>query len=162
MNAPGSRVICVGHAALDRVFFVNAWPATSAKVAALRFEEGGGGMAANAAVAIARLGGEAVFWGPTGDDDIATVIHAQLAADGVDARHLRRCTGCTSSHSVVLVDDRGERLVVGLRGSALQVPAEWLPLEMLQGAGITGRCALASRSATCVASGQAGRHSGNS
>ncbi len=92
-------------------------------------------MAANAAVAIARLGGEAVFWGPTGDDDIAALIHAQLVADGVDADHLRRFEGCTSSHSVVLVDERGERLVVGLRGSALQAPAEWLPLEMLRGAG---------------------------
>ncbi len=132
---PRSRVICVGHAALDRVFFVSAWPATSAKVAAVRFEEGGGGMAANAAAAIARLGGAAVFWGPTGQDDIAARIHAQLVEEGVDARDLRCFDGCTSSHSVVLVDERGERLVVGLRGSALRAPADWLPLELLKSAG---------------------------
>jgi sulfofructose kinase len=129
------RVICVGHAALDRVFSVGSWPAGSAKIAAHRFEESGGGMAANAAAAIARLGGEAVFWGPTGDDAIAAAILAQFVADGVDARCLKRFEGCTSSHSAVLVDERGERLVVGLRGSALQAPADWLPLDQVASAG---------------------------
>ena len=130
MSAAASRkrVICVGHAALDRVFCVESWPAGSGKIPAHRFEESGGGMAANAAAAIARLGGDAVFWGPTGDDAIATAIHAQFVADGVDATWLRRFDGRTSSHSAVIVDGRGERLVVGLRGSALQAPADWLPL----------------------------------
>ena len=129
------RVICVGHAALDRVFSVASWPAGSGKIPAHRFEESGGGMAANAAAAIARLGGDAVFWGPTGNDAIATAIHAQLVADGVDAAFLRHFEGCTSSHSAVIVDDRGERLVVGFRGSALQAPADWLPLEQIGSAG---------------------------
>ena len=137
MSATASRrrVICVGHAALDRVYSVGSWPAGSAKIPAYRFEEGGGGMAANAAAAIARLGGDAVFWGPTGDDAIATAIHGQLVADGVEAGFLRRFEGCTSSHSAVIVDDRGERLVVGYRGSALQAPADWLPLEQTGSAG---------------------------
>ncbi len=137
MSAAASRrrVICVGHAALDRIFSVASWPAGSGKIAAHRFEESGGGMAANAAAAIARLGGEAVFWGPTGDDAIAAAIQAQFVADGVDAGCLRRIEGCTSSHSAVLVDGRGERLVVGLRGSALQAPADWLPLGQIGSAG---------------------------
>jgi sulfofructose kinase len=137
MSATASRrrVICVGHAALDRVFSVDSWPAGSGKIAAHRFWESGGGMAANAAAAIARLGGDAVFWGPTGDDAIATAIHAQFVADGVDATYLRAFAGRTSSHSAVIVDDRGERLVVGLRGSALQAPADWLPLEQVAFAG---------------------------
>jgi sulfofructose kinase len=92
-------------------------------------------MAANAAAAIARLGGEAVFWGPTGDDPVADVIRAQLEADGVDAKFLRRFPGRTSSHSAVLVDARGERMVVGYRGTALQAPADWLPLEQAGFAG---------------------------
>ena len=51
-------IICVGHAALDRVFTVDQWPTGSAKIVATRFEESGGGMAANAAVGIARLGAD--------------------------------------------------------------------------------------------------------
>jgi sulfofructose kinase len=133
--APSGCVICVGHAALDRIFAVASWPQGSGKIAARRFEESGGGMAANAAVAITRLGGRAVFWGPTGADAVAEAIHAQFVAEGVDAASLRRFAGHSSSHSCVLVDERGERLVVGFRGSALQAPAHWLPLDQLNAAG---------------------------
>jgi len=128
-------VICVGHAALDRIFTVASWPGGSGKIAAHRFEESGGGMAANAAVAIRRLGGRAVFWGPTGADAIADAIHAQFDAEGVDTAFLRRFEDRSSSHSAVLVDEHGERLVVGFRGSALQAPADWLPLEQVSSAG---------------------------
>lgn len=129
------KVICVGHSALDRVFSVDAWPAASAKVAARAYAEIGGGMAANAAVAIARLGGEAHFWGPAGDDSIAEVMAAQLVAAGVDASGLHRFHGLQSSTSAILVDARGERLVIGYRGSALQAPADWLPLDKTGSAG---------------------------
>lgn len=135
MSAKCERIICVGHAALDRVFAVDAWPADSGKIAAHGFEESGGGMAANAAAAIVRLGGEAEFWGPTGEDAVADVIRGQLAADGVNIDHLRRFPGRTSSHSAVIVDARGERLVVGYRGTALLERAQWLPLEQAGFAG---------------------------
>ncbi len=135
MSAKRERIICVGHAALDRVFAVDAWPADSGKIAAHGFEESGGGMAANAAAAIVRLGGEAEFWGPTGEDPVAAAIRGQLAADGVIIEQLRSFPGRTSSHSAVIVDARGERLVVGYRGTALQEPAEWLPLEQTGFAG---------------------------
>src|SRR3954449_1514750 len=74
------RIICVGHAALDRVFTVDQWPTGSAKIVATSFEESGGGMAANAAVAIGRLGADVAFWGPTGDDATADVIKPSCAA----------------------------------------------------------------------------------
>jgi len=130
-----TRVICVGHSALDRVFTVDAWPQASAKLKAHAYAEVGGGMAANAAVAIARLGGEAHFWGPVGKDSVAGVMRAQLRAAGVDVRGLRRFAGLTSSTSAILVDARGERLIVGYRGSALEAPADWLPLQQLRSAG---------------------------
>lgn len=134
MSKARARVICVGHAALDRVFTVASWPTASAKVPATRYEETGGGMAANAAVSIVRLGGEAMFWGPLGADGVAEVIRAQLHAVGVDVTHLRCFDGRSSSTSAVLLDARGERLVVGYRGSALQAAADWLPLSELASA----------------------------
>jgi len=117
------------------VFSVESWPSDSGKIPANGYEEGGGGMAANAAASIARLGGAVTFWGPTGDDATAGLIRAQLQADGVATDHLREFPGRTSSHSAVIVDGRGERLVVGYRGTALQAPAEWLPLEEVKTAG---------------------------
>jgi sulfofructose kinase len=123
-----ARVICVGHSALDRVFTVEAWPADSAKLRAKAYAEVGGGMAGNAAVAVARLGGEALFWGPVGNDGVAEVMAAQLRAAGVDAGGMRRFPGLSSSTSAILIDARGERLIVSHRGSALEADADWLPL----------------------------------
>jgi sulfofructose kinase len=73
-----------------------------------------------------------VFWGPTGDDAVAGAIRDRLVEDGVDATGLRCFEGRSSSHSAVIVDRHGERLVIGLRGSALQVTADWLPLERVR------------------------------
>src|SRR4051794_3591353 len=125
------RIICVGHAALDRVFSVDQWSTGSAKIVATSFEESGGGMAANAAVAIARLGADVAIWGPTGDDATADVIEAQLRSEHVDVRNLKRFPGMRSSSSAVLIDKRGERLVVGFRSDTLRSSAEWLPLDTI-------------------------------
>lgn len=124
-------VACVGHTALDRVFGVEAVVSPPAKVRATSFIEIGGGMAGNAAVAIAHLGGTARFWGPAGDDDIADRMHDDFVRHGVDATHMRRFPGKQSSHSAVLVDAHGERLIVTARGDAIEVDADWLPLDTL-------------------------------
>ena len=130
-----AKVICVGHSALDRVFTVDAWPQASAKVRADSYVEIGGGMAANAAVAVARLGGEAHFWGPAGADSVAGIMSAHLQAAGVDVRGLRRFEGLYSSTSAILIDARGERLIVSYRGTALEAPAGWLQLDQIGSAG---------------------------
>ena len=83
------RVACVGGAVLDLAYGVETLPGTDGKTRALSFLEGGGGMAANAAVIVRRLGGEACWWGRVGDDDkgafsIDTVgcatVHADICA----------------------------------------------------------------------------------
>ena len=127
-------IICIGHTAWDRIYSVDAVATPPAKIRAASFLEIGGGMAANAAVAIARLGGTAQFWGPAGDDDIAARMHQDFARHGVDDTHMRRISGHSSSHSAILVDARGERLIVGLRGSVLEQSADWLPLEKIAAA----------------------------
>lgn len=130
-----AKVICVGHSALDRVFTVEAWSQASAKVRARTFVEVGGGMGANAAAAVARLGGESHFWGPAGADSVADIMSAKLQAVGVDVRNLRRFAGLYSSTSAILIDARGERLIVSYRGTALEAPADWLPLDEVGSAG---------------------------
>ncbi len=123
------HVVCLGHTSLDRVFHVDAVPTPPAKVRAASYSESGGGMAANAAAAIAHLGGSAHFWGPCGDDEIADRMQADFVRHGVDATHMRRLPGKSSSHSAILVDAKGERLIVNSRGTALESDADWLPLD---------------------------------
>ena len=128
---PPKRIICVGHTAFDRVFMLERIVAAPAKVAAQRYFELGGGMAANAAVSLAHLGATAEFWGPAGDDAIADAMAADFARHGVTATHMQRITGCRSSHSAILVDAHGERLIVGMRGDVLADPGDWMPLADL-------------------------------
>ncbi|MFN0301553.1 MAG: PfkB family carbohydrate kinase [Burkholderiales bacterium] len=136
MTAKSIRILCIGHTSLDRVFRVPSWPAGSAKIKAQSYRETGGGMAANAAAAIAQLGGNAEFWGPAGDDRIADVMAAELRRLGVDVSGLQRIAGCESSHSAILVDDRGERLIIGMRGQALQSNGDWLPIDRVEFASV--------------------------
>jgi sulfofructose kinase len=127
-------IICVGHAALDFVYRIEAFPETPTKVRSLEHIESGGGMAANAAAAIARLGGTVELWSRTGADSAGARILAILEAEGVDVRFVKRYEGARSSTSAVIVDGKGDRLIVGERDHAMSMDACWLPLDRVAGA----------------------------
>jgi sulfofructose kinase len=132
--ASAKRVICVGHAALDRIYRIEAFPREPTKVRALEHVEVGGGMAANAAVAIARLGGRAELWSRTGEDSAGAAIRAGLKAERVDVRYMQSFDGARSSTSAIIVDDKGERLIVGQRDAGMPSGTSWLPLERVKDA----------------------------
>src|SRR5262249_47796720 len=57
-----TRILCLGMSALDAIYTVPAIPTAPVKILATGFRESGGGMASNASVAVARLGGDAEYW----------------------------------------------------------------------------------------------------
>lgn len=126
------HLIMIGHAALDRVYRVEAFPREPTKVRAIEAIEVGGGMAANAAVAAARLGAKVELWSRVGDDNAAAIIKAGLKAERVDIRSVESFEDARSSTSAIIVDDRGERLVVGMRDTTIPTGTSWLPLERIQ------------------------------
>jgi sulfofructose kinase len=132
--ASAKHIICVGHAALDRIYRIEAFPTQPTKVRALEHVEAGGGMAANAAVAIARLGGAAELWSRVGDDNAGQAIRAGLRAERVDVRYVQAFEGARSSTSAIIVDDKGERLIVGQRDAGMPSGTSWLPLERIKSA----------------------------
>ena len=129
-NAPS--IVCLGHAALDRIYRIAAFPPTPRKLAALGMEEVGGGMAANAAVAAARLGADVAFCGRVGDDLAGQEIRDGLRREGIDTAQLRAFPGGASSTSAVIVDAGGERLLVNHRGSGLAEDAGWLDVGIVR------------------------------
>ena len=100
---------------------VEKFPAPGAKVPASEFLVIGGGCAANQAVAIARLGGNAAFAGPLGgeNDAVSSRVLKDLKADGIDCSGAVRVDGGTSSVSLIMVDAAGEKLVATRRGTDL-------------------------------------------
>ncbi len=129
------RIICVGHASIDRIYRIDEFPAKPTKIRALEHLEAGGGMAANAAAAIARLGGEVELWSRVGDDDNGVKIRRSVKAAGVDTSYVQAFEDNRSSTSVILVDSRGERMIVGSRDVNMPSATQWLPLERIEEAG---------------------------
>ena len=121
-----AEVLIAGMAVADFVFRVPAIPAEAEKYRAESMEIVVGGPAANAAVAVARLGGRAVLSTRLGGDEVAGAIRNNLEAEGVDCR-IRR--GGRSPLSAVTVDAAGERQIVNFRGEALANEPE--PLDGL-------------------------------
>lgn len=126
-----THIIVVGHAALDRIYRIDHFPPEPTKVRALEAIEVGGGMAANAAVAIARLGGRAELWSRVGDDNAGAIIRAGLKAERVDIRSLETFEDSRSSTSAIIVDRAGERLIVGMRDTSIPAGTSWLPFERI-------------------------------
>jgi sulfofructose kinase len=123
------RLICVGHAALDRIYRVEVFPREPTKVRAFEHLEVGGGMAANAAVTAARLGSKVELWSRIGDDNAGALIRAGLKAEKVDIRYVHAFEEARSSTSAIIVDSKGDRLIVGMRDTAIPSGTSWLPLE---------------------------------
>lgn len=128
-----ARVFVLGMAVLDHVFFLPELPQGALKHRAERYRAIVGGVAANAAVAVSRLGGEASLVARFGDDANARTIQTELAAEDVDTSLCRRTPGAITSLSSVLVDGAGERQIVNFRGAGLDDDVSWLRGETLHG-----------------------------
>jgi sulfofructose kinase len=122
------RILCAGIIVLDEVFRVDEFPQPDGKVQAKGFFVVNGGCAANAAVAIARLGGRAALAGPMGgpagvDENGDRVLKA-LARENVDCMACQRMDGLGTALSAIFMNARGDRTIVTYRDERI---AEAMP-----------------------------------
>ncbi|APW17559.1 sugar kinase [Salmonella enterica subsp. enterica serovar Muenster] len=120
------RIACVGITVMDRIYYVEGLPTEGGKYVAKRYTEVGGGPAATAAVAAAKLGAQVDFIGRVGDDDTGNSLLAELESLGVNTRYTRRYTQARSSQSAIMVDAKGERIIVNYPSPDLLPDADWL------------------------------------
>jgi len=125
-------IICLGKSTLDRIWPVSELPASGGKYPASDYLELGGGMAATASVAIARLGAKAAFYGRAGKDRAGQAMLEELAGYGVDVSQFRLFPGGRSSVSGILVDKEGERIIANFGGASIPDDAGWLQLDDVQ------------------------------
>ncbi|MDA7427949.1 PfkB family carbohydrate kinase [Primorskyibacter aestuariivivens] len=118
MGPESGQVLVIGVAVVDYVFYMDRFPQAAEKYRAHDAWVVGGGCGANAAVAIARLGGAAHLSARLGADATAGMILADLRAEGVDVS-LCDQSGARSSCSSILIDAAGERQIVNFRGAGL-------------------------------------------
>jgi sulfofructose kinase len=119
----GPVVLCAGIAVQDLVFRVERFPLPGRKIQAQDFVTVGGGCAANAAVAIARLGGHARYagplGGPAGREPLSDRLLADLAAGGVTTEGIVRVDGVTAPVSAIFIDASGEKMIATRRDPKL-------------------------------------------
>jgi len=111
--------LCTGITVLDEVFRVEEFPQSDGKVQATGFFTVNGGCAANAAVAIVRLGGRAALagplGGPAGEDGSGDRVLAALAREHVDCTFCQRIAGLPTGLSAIFMNARGDRTIVTYR-----------------------------------------------
>jgi len=122
-GASAPRILCSGIIVLDKVFRVDEFPLNDGKVEAKEFFVVNGGCAANAAVAVARLGGRVLLagplGGPVGEDDNGDRVLAALQREHVDISACQRVDGLATALSAIFIDARGERTIVTYRDKGI-------------------------------------------
>jgi sulfofructose kinase len=128
-------VACVGHAALDHVFEIEAFATEPTKTLARSYRARAGGMSLHASIAAARLGASVRLLGRVGDDSAAAFLRERSKAEGVEARGLESVRGTQTSLATVIVDAQGARQIYIHRGEAIQ-RAHALDTRQLEGADV--------------------------
>ena len=108
-------VLCVGSAVFDIVHFVDRHPGEDEKCFSDDFVACGGGPAANAAVTVARMGGEAALAAYLGDDFSGDLHLNELHREGVDTTLIIRGDFPTPISSII-VKPSGSRTAVCHKG----------------------------------------------
>jgi sugar/nucleoside kinase (ribokinase family) len=123
------RVWIVGPTAWDTVVYVDRYPIAGRFTQSRTTIERPGGSAANVAQALATAGIETGFVTTIGDDAIGRRLRSTLAASGIAHLVVNRTPG-GSDHVLVLVDDEGERTILGLSPTSLHhISSRDAPLE---------------------------------
>ncbi len=131
--APDFDVVGLGFCCLDELLLLERIPRAEEQVTVLERALEGGGMAATALVAVARLGGRAAFIGAIGDDPTGTQIKRGFESAGVDVTRFYHHPGTTSNRTFVLVDQRNAaRSFLAQFGSCGAVPPDHLDRHYLR------------------------------
>lgn len=121
-----AEILIVGSAVVDFVFATDEMPTEARKYRAAHAEVVGGGCAANAAVAVSRLGGTARLGARLGQDQMGDLVLTDLQSEGIQTELVQRSAGGMSSFSSIYVDRHGERQLMNFRGSGLTEDTGWV------------------------------------
>lgn len=134
------RVVCFGEALVDML---------SNRVSGVgdinepeQFTKFAGGAPANAAVAVAKLGGESYFTGMLGEDAFGRFLKSALAEEGVNTDYVRFTDEAKTALAFVTLDSAGERSFEFYRPPAadLLFREEHFPPQLFSGSGVLHIC----------------------
>jgi len=111
------KIVVVGSSNMDMVVKTDHIPAPGETVLSGSFFMNPGGKGANQAVAVARLGGEALFISKLGNDVFGKQFSRLLNEEGIDTHHLLSDEDLPSGVALITVDKAGENSIVVAPGA---------------------------------------------
>ena len=127
MLKSSNTIVIVGSSNTDLVVRVDHFPKAGETIIGTDFMTAQGGKGANQAVAVARLGGEAVFVARLGSDTFGETTLTALRKEGIILRHVQLTPGVASGVATITVDSHGENSIVVASGAnALLTPQDVL------------------------------------
>jgi ribokinase len=111
------EVITAGHVNWDVTLRVDALPNPDGEARIDSQHRSGGGSAANVAVALSGMDFATGLVGSVGDDDNGLLAQRELKSAGVDCTHLLEIEGSETTTKYLIVDERGEVMVLGNEGA---------------------------------------------
>jgi len=111
------KLLVVGAAVLDRIFYVDHFPAKGETVIGNRMEVFPGGKGANQALAAKRMGADVKFLTSIGKDEAADIVLNPLRKDGVILDSVVFQDKFHTAESVIAVNPDGENHIVSCPGA---------------------------------------------
>lgn len=138
MASSDKPILCTGIAVQDLVFGVAQFPPPGGKCMTDQFTIVSGGCAVNAAIAMARLGGNVRYAGPLGDpgDNVSNQLVSQMEHEKVGTAGIQRIAGATAPVSGIMVDKAGERMIVTYRDPRIEAATPTDPAALVADIGL--------------------------
>ena len=114
-----ARVWIQGAIAIDTILYLPRFPEAGSFMQSTKMEERPGGTSANVALGLATTGIETGFVRYLGKDENGRTLRKVLEDSEIDHVVITEIDGSTS-HVLILVDDKSERTIIGLSPSHLQ------------------------------------------
>ncbi|MGD9496059.1 MAG: carbohydrate kinase family protein [Armatimonadota bacterium] len=132
-----SQVVCVGILVAD-VWGrpIDSQPQRGRLMLVDEIGLGVGGCAANAGLALAKLGIETGIMGKVGDDGFGEFVREEIAAHGIDTSGIRTTTERGTSATMIMVDSAGERTFMHCIGANATMRPEDIDMEQVREAEI--------------------------
>ncbi len=124
-----ARVLCVGVITMDTIALVDRYPEEDERVIAHEIARAGGGPAAVAAVALARLGVPTAIAGTIGDDDDGREILRIFEREGIDATGVSISNDPTAGSVIVAAKENHTR-AISSRQMVKQSPPNSYAIEL--------------------------------
>lgn len=127
------EVVCIGVVTVDTVALVERYPSEDERVRAQEIVRGGGGPAAVAAVALARLGISTAIVGTIGDDEDGAFVRSIFQREGINHEGLSLSSSPTSGSVIVASREHSAR-AISTRQPVQQAPLNSAAQRLIKGA----------------------------